>query len=82
MLTKDEAQWISKLQKLLSKPPSDRLGFYTTGDPTVTIYDRSKDDEIDAEHDAGGGEFGNAVERCDAWLSHLEFPASVHSTSG
>lgn len=81
MLTKAEAAWIAKIQKLLDSPPSDRLGFYTTGDPEVTIYDRSLEDDINAEHDAGG-EFCNAVDSCDARLGELRFPAQVHSTSG
>lgn len=82
MLTKAEAMWIAKIQRLLDNPPSKRLGFYTTGDCDLTIYDGSKEDEIVAEHDAGGGEFGSAVDRCDARLWALHFPASVHSTSG
>lgn len=39
-LTKEELAWVKKLQKVLDNCPSDRLGFYTTGDDYVTIYDK------------------------------------------
>lgn len=81
MLTKAEAAWIAKIQKLLNNPPSDRLGFYTTGDPAVTIYDRSKEDEMNEMSEAGA-DWCDCVQAFDADLGSLLFPASVHSTSG
>lgn len=83
-MTKEEKAWIRKLQKLLDNPPSDRLGFFTTGDSAISIYDKTKDDEITAIHsDDFSGEFCNAVERADAdFIEKLTFPSSVHSTCG
>lgn len=42
VLTKEELKWIKKVQKALNECPSDRFGFYTTGDNYVTIYDRKE----------------------------------------
>jgi hypothetical protein len=82
MLTKAEAAWLKKVQKLLDNCPSDRIGFYTVGDPSVGVYDCSKEDAIHATLDGGSGEFANAVDDNDAWLGSLDFPRAVHSTSG
>lgn len=81
MLTKEETAWVRKVQRLLSNPPSDRLGFYTIGDKEVSIYDISLEAEISEIHDKRG-EFCNAVEDCDALLGELIFPNNVCSTAG
>ena len=81
-MTKEEDAWVKKVQRLLSNPPSDRLGFYTVGDHDVTVYDASRQAEIDAAYDAGSMEFSGAVEDCDAVLGRLNFPNQVHSTAG
>jgi hypothetical protein len=81
-LTKEEAAWVRKVQRLLNNPPSDRLGFYTIGDNDVTVYDSSLQAEIDARYDQMEGDFGNAVEDCGAFLGVLNFPNNVHSTAG
>lgn len=81
MLTKAEKAWIAKIQKLLDNPPSDRLGFYTIGDPDVTVYDRSKEAEMN-EIGERGADWCDCVRAFDADLGSLTFPASVHSTSG
>lgn len=83
-LNKSEKQWIAEVQELLDRCPSKRLGFYTTGGSTVTVYDRTKDRKIDDIHnDRFTGEFCGAVTEAkanfDVWL---EFPAAVHSTAG
>lgn len=82
MLTKEETVWLKKLQKLLDNPPSDRMGFYTTGDPTVTVYDHTWETSIHRLMDNGNYEFGNAVDAYDARLGELKFPNCVHSTAG
>ncbi len=78
-LSKEERAWLKKLQNLLDACPSSRLGFYTTGDPVVTVYDYDKETEINDIHN---GEFANAVDECDARLGELIFPNFVHSTAG
>jgi hypothetical protein len=50
-LTKEELKWVKQLNTLLKKCPSKRLGFYTTGDDIVGLYDADYQDEIDAAHD-------------------------------
>ena len=77
-LTADEARWIKRLQRVLNDCPSDRLGFYTIGDPNVSIYDKSGG----AEDDDSGLDFPQVVERHGAYLSSVYFPACVHSTVG
>ena len=80
-LTKEEAAWLRKLQKCLDVCPSERLGFATTGDPSVMVFDRTKEREIYAIMDAGKGDFMPVAEDLDAELFLLRFPASVHSTA-
>jgi len=83
MLTDDEIKWLAKLQKLLDKCPSDRLGFFTTGDPTIHVYDFSKEKEINRVMDANDNrEFCHAVRNVGAELAFISFPNPVHSTSG
>ena len=81
-LTKEEKQWVRRVQRALSACPSLRLGFYTTGDDTLTIYDKDKGDEITAIYDTGRGEFCNAVDDANAYLGELTFPAQVEGTAG
>jgi hypothetical protein len=51
MLTRDELKWLRRVQRALDACPSDRLGFYTTGDRNVTVFDTDKSAEIDASYD-------------------------------
>lgn len=83
MLTDEEIKWLAKLQRVLDKCPSDRLGFFTTGDPTIHVYDFSKEKEINQLMNANDRlEFCNAVRKTGAELATVVFPNSVHSTSG
>ncbi|QYC52621.1 hypothetical protein [Salmonella phage SSBI34] len=45
-LTKAEEKWIRDLQKVIDRCPSDRLGFYTIGDPMIGIYNLEFLDKI------------------------------------
>lgn len=82
-MTDAERKWVKKLQKVLNECPSERIGFYTTGDRSVTVYDRSKEEDINADLDSGrAGEFGCSVDLNDAYFEVLNFPAPVHSTAG
>lgn len=51
LLTKPEAKWVKKLQKVLDECPSDRIGFYTIGDPVICLYSREFQDLIEEERD-------------------------------
>lgn len=79
--TKAEKSWLLELQEVLDRCPSKRLGFFTTGDATVSVYDNSKDAKIYVIADAGG-EFANAVEKAGADIGTIQFPFNVHSTAG
>lgn len=81
-LTKEERKWLNDVQKVLNRCPSKRLGFYTIGDPTIYVYDRSKDQEIDAHQHRNGRDFCHSVDALNAEFCDLDFPAAVHSTAG
>ena len=80
--TKEEKSWLRKMQNLLDKCPSKRLGFFTTGDPEVTVYDCGREAEINENLDINRCEFANSVENVGAGLGSLRFPNQVHSTAG
>lgn len=77
MFTNEERAWVKKLQKVLDACPSSRLGFYTTGDATVTVYDNTEEANFDQEMD-----FPAAVMIADADLGWITFPTNVVATVG
>ena len=79
--TKEEKAWMIKVQKLLMNPPSDRIGLFTTGDPGLTVYDRTFDAEIDKAQDRNW-DFCVAVERLGAELGSMDSAMNIHSTAG
>ncbi|WP_445769001.1 hypothetical protein [Rheinheimera sp.] len=81
-LTKEEKAWLKKLQAVFDECPSVRLSSYTTGDPFLSIYDKTMDSEINAYHDKSGGEFCNAVDDVGAGLAIIRTPFPIHSTAG
>lgn len=82
-LTKEEKAWVKKLNKILADCPSDRLAFATTGDCSVTIFNRPQYDAICDEQDRNGGEFISAAQRIGALFDErLDFPNQVESTAG
>lgn len=81
-LNKAEAAWIAELQEVLDRCPSTRLGFFTIGDPNISIYDRGSDAEITKLQDTRGLDFGPAASKCNARLGEVIFPSNVHSTAG
>jgi hypothetical protein len=82
-LTKVEKSWLRKVQNLLNKCPSDRIGFYTIGDKDLTVYDYSKEAEITEYNDNGTArDFSEGVDEFEASLGGLIFPNQVHSVAG
>lgn len=80
-LTAPERLWLAELQEVLDRCPSERIGFYTIGDPDVSLYDRRKDGEISNKW--GDLDFPQAAERAGATLSEtIKFPSNVHSVAG
>lgn len=63
-LTKKEQSWLKKLEKVFADCPSDRLGLFTIGDPSLTIYDNTqthlcRDGDIcDGQADSAGISLG------------------------
>jgi len=45
-LNKNELRWVNELQELLDKCPSKRIGFYTIGDPTVFLFDKTAHSKV------------------------------------
>ncbi|HEI9812591.1 TPA: hypothetical protein SLN60_003926 [Serratia marcescens] len=82
-LNKKERAWLDELQEVLNRCPSDRLGFYTIGDPQITVYDRSKESEIERVLDTTEQDWCGCVLKAGANFDEwLDFPAAVHSTAG
>lgn len=84
-LTKKELAWIEKVQKVLDECPSERIGFYTVGDPMVFLYDRRKEHDIWKFMNTGRNrdDFGPAAIKLGADFGYyLTFPAPVESTAG
>lgn len=81
-LTAIEKAWLKKAQRVMNQcPPS--LGFYTTGDPALSVYDMEKEDAIHEQMDNGkASDFCVAVFNIDAHKGELQFPCAVHSTAG
>ncbi|WP_417546483.1 hypothetical protein [Marinobacter sp.] len=77
-LNKAERAWLTKLQKVLDECPSNRLAAYTIGDPDITLYDSSFDQQIDDS----GCDVPEAIARLDASLEYLRFPFPVHCVRG
>lgn len=83
-LTKAERAWLADVQAVVNRCPSKRLGFYTIGDPSVTLWDRDKTDDVfNALDRRDAGEFCSAVEVAGAGFDAvLYFPNNVESTAG
>lgn len=82
-LSKAEREWLEKLQEHLNSCPSKRLGFYTIGDPSISVYDMAKQSKINDLMDSSlRMDFCTAVEKTKAELAELKFPSPVHSTAG
>ena len=78
-LTKEEKKWVKDFQKLLDRCPSNRLGFYTIGDPTLCLYNRDYSDQIEEEND----DLINILNR-EGWgfEETLDFPNPVEGVCG
>lgn len=82
-LSKQEKEWVKRLNKLLADCPSDRLAFATTGDCDVSIFNKLQYCAICDEQEKNGGEFISAAARIGALFDDvLNFPNQVESTAG
>lgn len=80
--TKEEKDWMSKVQKLLTNPPSERLGLYTIGDNGLSVYDKSQDAKIDQMMYVRNIDYCQAVHELDAFLGSIDSATNIHSTAG
>ncbi|PWD66545.1 hypothetical protein [Pectobacterium parmentieri] len=82
-LTKEEKAWVKKVNALLAKCPSTRIGFYTIGDGTVFLFDANYQDEISNIMDNSHSDWSYCVYAAGAGFSEvLEFPNPVESVAG
>jgi len=80
-LTQDELKWVRSVQRALNKCPSKRIGFYTIGDASVSLYD--KDALAESGEDEDSRDFCKNVAAADAgFYLPLHFPSDVASTAG
>lgn len=81
-LTKAEMKWLEELQEVLNRCPSNRLGFATSGDRDITVYESSFSDLICKILDREGGDYIPTATKLGAVLGVIYFPAQVESTAG
>lgn len=82
-LTKEQKKWLAEVQRALNKSGSEGLGFYTTGDSDIYVYNKDYEDEIADHQDSGAIDIGQCIEAVGADFGiAITFPASVHSCAG
>lgn len=82
-LTREEKQWLSQMQALLSDPPSNRLGFFTIGDRGVTVFDRDVRDRWYEANGCPATDISEEITKSGADLNTtLTFPSIVESRAG
>lgn len=83
-LTREEKAWLKAVEKLLMNPPTKRIGFYTTGDPHLSAYDRSREKEILENFDKmrDKSDFCIEVNKAKAGFGFVESACPIHSTAG
>lgn len=75
-MTKEEKTWIENMQRLLNKTPQ-RFGFYTTGDCSLSIYDKGKEPLFNQDRD-----LVYDVYEHEADIGCLNFTTPVHGVLG
>ena len=71
-----------KLQKLLLNPPSDRIGLFTIGDCSLTVYDKNYTEEIDRIMTRDNVDYCQVVDQLDVGIGIIECKTNIHSTAG
>lgn len=80
-LTAAERKWLNDVQKVLNRCPSKRLGFATSGDRDITVYDSSFSDLIFKMLEREGGDYIPTADKLGAVFGVINFPAPVESTA-
>lgn len=74
-LTKEEAAWVKKLEKLLLACPSSRVELFTSGDANLTVIDGRIAHEYDLDiHDGFADTYGLV-------LGYVRCKMKVHAVS-
>lgn len=75
-LTKKEREWVAEVNAVLSRCPSDRLIFFTGGDPNIGIYLKEREQEVMAYK----GDVIHVLQN-NGWLiaETIDFPAPVEA---
>lgn len=82
-LTRAERKWIDSMQALLDECPSNRLGFYTTGDKNVVVFDKRARDEWYQVNGCPATDIQEEIFSSGAGLdAELTFPEIVESRAG
>ncbi|KFF61433.1 hypothetical protein IV99_19275 [Pectobacterium brasiliense] len=84
-LTKKEREWVAELQDVLNRCPSpEKIGFYTTGDSNIHLYDLRKYKEVVQALDKGeASDWSPACRVAGAHIEgYIDFPSPVESTAG
>jgi hypothetical protein len=81
-LSNAENKWLRDVEKLLSNPPSERLGLYTTGDNALCVFDNRFLNEIHSILDSENKDFPQAVFQLDIDLGDIKSKQQIHSVSG
>jgi hypothetical protein len=78
-LNLEEKKWVKQVNAVLAKCPSSRIGFYTIGDTSIGLYDRTYQDVIDAADDDLVIALARTGHQFD---EHLNFPDNVQGVCG
>ena len=79
-ITAEERKWLRKVQKVIDECPSNRLGFFTTGDNNIVMYDSESYDNLglrDSVIDPAP-----AIESNGLILGSIFFPDNVEGLCG
>lgn len=83
-LTKQERDWLSKLQEVLEEAPDSlkgKVSAYTIGDPCITIYDSGKVNEH-LSGEISEDDVCKVVSAAKAEICSINFPFQIESTAG
>ncbi|OKP27573.1 hypothetical protein [Serratia fonticola] len=78
-LTAEEKKWVRQVNALLKKCPSKRIGFYTTGDSDIGLYDIDHQDAIEA----ADPDLVRGLNRTGyGFVETIDFPGHVNGVCG
>lgn len=84
-LTKKEQAWVDEVNAVLARCPSPKkIGFFTIGDPVISLYDLRRVGEVVAALDrSSSSDWCTAVQNLGAGFDEvINFPSAVESTAG